>query len=141
MKQTNRKPAYKLKTMFAMAVFCSASLTSLAQLSEQKVYYIKSSASGTVFSNGGKASSGESIKLEDKSALSRGQKWVLKSTGNENEYLICSAAFPTLAIDAAPNKWYNPVQWAADVNSGNQRFQILPVEGSDSIYQIVWSSI
>lgn len=139
MKQTNRKPAYKLKTMFAMAVFCSASLTSLAQLSEQKVYYIKSSASGTVFSNGGKASSGESIKLEDKSALSRGQKWVLKSTGNANEYLICSAAFPTLAIDAAPNKWYNPVQWAADVNSENQRFQILPVEGSDSIYQIVWS--
>ena len=130
----------RLRNLFALAVFCSATFTSWAQLSTEKTYYIKSSVSGKVFSNGNSAQKNAEIKLEAVSDASMGQKWTLTSTGNENEYIIVNAGYPAFAIDAAPNKWYYPLQWTANVNSENQRFQILPVEGAENTYKIVWSA-
>lgn len=130
----------RLRNLFALAVFCSATFTSWAQLSTEKTYYIKSSVSGKVFSNGNSAQNNAEIKLEAVSDASMGQKWTLTSTGNENEYIIVNAGYPAFAIDAAPNKWYYPLQWTANVKSENQRFQILPVEGAENTYKIVWSA-
>lgn len=132
--------ARRLRNMLALAVFCSATFSSWAQLSTDKTYYIKSSVSGKVFSNGNSSQKNAEIKLEAISDASKGQKWTLTSTGNDNEYIIVNAGYPGFAIDAAPAKWYYPLQWTADVNSENQRFQIIPVEGKDNTYKIVWSA-
>ena len=128
-----------LKGLLALLTLCSATLTSWAQLSESKTYYIKSSVSGQVMSNGSSGTAGESIKLDVVNENSYGQKWKLVSTGNDNEYVIQSAGYSNMAIDANPTKGYYLLQWTYDLSSVNERFTITPVDGKDDTYTINWT--
>ena len=128
-----------LKGLLALLTLCSATLTSWAQLSESKTYYIKSSVSGQVMSNGSSGTAGESIKLDAVNENSYGQKWKLVSTGNDNEYVIQSAGYSNMAIDANPTKGYYLLQWTYDLSSVNERFTITPVDGKDDTYTINWT--
>lgn len=129
---------WHLKGLLALLAFCSASLTSWAQLSESKTYYIKSSVSGQVMSNGSSGKAGENIKLEDVSDYSYGQKWKLRSTGNTNEYAIVSAGFSSMALDANPSKGYYLLQWNYSATSDNEKFVIEAVDGKADTYTITW---
>lgn len=131
--------AWHLKGLLALLAFCSASLTSWAQLSESKTYYIKSSVSGQVMSNGSSGKAGENIKLEDVSDYSYGQKWKLRSTGNANEYAIVSAGFSSMALDANPSKGYYLLQWNYSATSDNEKFVIEAVDGKADTYTITWA--
>ncbi len=128
----------KVRTLLTFALLCSASLSSWAQLSTDKVYYIKSTETGNVVSHGEIGKNNTEVKMEAPSETAYGQRWTLKDTGNENEYIIVSDNFSNVAIDAAPGKNYYPVLWT--VNGGeNEIFKIVPVEGVENTYQIVWA--
>ena len=128
-----------LRKLLVLFAFCSSvSSTLWAQLSEEKCYYIKSAESGYVFSNGGSGKKDASVFLEAKDESSTGQKWTLKRTGEENEYLIISAGYPTMGIDANSSKNFWLLQWTTQM-SENQKFLIIPVDGKADTYQIKWS--
>ena len=131
--------ACSLKGLLALFAFCGATLTSWAQLSESKTYYIKSSVSGQVMSNGSSGTAGESIKLDAVKENSYGQKWKVVSTGNADEYVIQSAGYSSMAFDANPTKGYYLLQWNFDLSSENERFTITPVDGKADTYTINWT--
>lgn len=131
--------AFRWKKLLALFVFYSMALSTWAQLSEGKTYYIRSCASGNVLANGDTKANNAPIIFQEQSDKAFGQKWTLKSTGNDNEFIIVNAGYNTKAIDAAPNKGYIALQWNADVTSENQRFTFVEVEGAENTYNIVWS--
>ena len=140
MKKTTLRSAFRLRNLLALFAFFSMAVNTWAQLSEGKTYYIKSCATGKVLSNGDSGDKDASIRFETMSDQSAGQKWTLKSTGNENEFIIVNSYYSSMAVDAAPGnpKWYYAVQWTADVNSTNQRFKFVAADDKDT-YNIVWS--
>ena len=140
MKQTtwSNKMAW-LRKLLILFAFCSYAGSALwAQLSEDKYYYIKSVETGNVLSNGGSSQKNASIFLEAKDESSMGQKWTLKSTGKDNEFIIISAGYPTMGIDANPNKNFWLLQWTTQM-SENQIFTIEAVDGEKDVYQIKWT--
>ena len=141
MHKNSLRSAFRWKKLLALFVFYSMALCTWAQLSEGKTYYIRSCSSGNVLANGDKKEKDASIVFQKQSDKKAGQKWTLKSTGNDNEFIIVNSYYNTQAIDAAPGspKWYNAVQWDADVNSENQRFTFVAVEGVENTYNIVWT--
>lgn len=140
MKQTTLlNKASLLRKLLVMFTFCSFATASLwAQLSEGKYYYIKSVESGNVLSNGGSGQRDASIFLEAKDDNSNGQKWTLKSTGEDDEFLIVSAGYPTMGIDANSSKNFWLLQWTSEM-SDNQKFTITAVNGKENTYNIKWS--
>lgn len=118
--------------------------TTWAQLSEEKTYYIKSSSTGKVITDGGDQSNDASIYTEDIDTDSYGQKWqVVKADTYNDIYLIVSAAKTTSSIDVAAdsedsNRYYL-LHWTADTSSKNQRFLIKAVDASEGVYQLVWN--
>lgn len=126
----------KLLVLFAFCSFASSALW--AQLSEGKYYYIKNVETGNVLSNGGSGQRDATIYLEAKDETSSGQKWTLKSTGKDNEFLIVSAGYPTMGIDANSSKNFWLLQWTSQM-SDNQCFTISAVDGAKDTYNIKWS--
>lgn len=111
-------------------------------LSEEKTYYIKSTATGKVISNGDKGINDAPIFTEDLNPESCGQKWQVKGTTfADGSFIIVSAGYPNFAIDVAPNKKegpFYPVHWTASTSSANESFLLQAVEGLDGVYQILW---
>lgn len=126
----------KLLALFVFSPFVSGTLW--AQLSEGKYYYIKSVVNDYVLSNGGSGQRDATIFLEAKDATSYGQKWTLKSTGKNDEFLIVSAGFPTMGVDANSSKNFWLLQWTSQM-SDNQKFTIAAVDGAKDVYNIKWS--
>lgn len=128
-----------LRKLLVLFAFCSYAGSALwAQLSEDKYYYIKNVESGNVLSNGGSGQKDASIFLEAKDETSMGQKWTLKSVGNDNEFLIISAGYPTMGIDANSSKNFWLLQWTSQM-SDNQIFTLAAVDGEKNVYQIKWT--
>ena len=124
-----------------LLLFVFAGYPLWAQLSTEKTYYIKNASTGQVVSCGNSGSENTSVRLEDKSDESKGQKWTVQSTGvADNEFIIVSSGYSTRAIDAAPGKQYYPVLWTASTTSANQCFVIEQVSMADSLYTITLSN-
>ncbi len=111
-------------------------------LSDAKTYYIRSVATGKVFSNGGTAANDAPVFTEDLDSASTGQKWQLQlTTFSDGSCIVKSAGYPGFAIDVAPSKpsgAFYLVHWTASTSSANESFIVKPVEDLENTFQLCW---